>query len=185
MPPTPTRPSTMFELICVRLRLTEWRKSHHNPLPSAPSSSGQRQAGETGRGTMAYSRIFNCGVLAAAALAWIAAVPASKPAEAVPNYDGLWSVVIVTELGLCDRAYRARSASAKAPWLNAGSGAVQHHRQGRQERRRDCQCQSGRQERDRHRPSRRARPAAAPGAAATCACTSGKPSAAADDIRRL
>ena len=74
---------------------------------------------------MTYSRIFNCnrGFVAVAALALAAALPALKPAEAVPNYDGLWSVVIVTEQGLCDRAYRAPIRISKGNLANAGAGA--------------------------------------------------------------
>jgi len=42
-----------------------------------------------------------------AALAILAvAVPASKPAAAKSTFDGTWSVLIVTEKGTCDRAYR-------------------------------------------------------------------------------
>jgi hypothetical protein len=42
-----------------------------------------------------------------AALAMLAsAVPASAPAAAKSNFDGTWSVLIVTEKGTCDRAYR-------------------------------------------------------------------------------
>jgi hypothetical protein len=74
---------------------------------------------------MAYSRVFNCtrGFVAVVALALAAALPALKPAEAVPNYDGLWSVVIVTEQGLCDRAYRAPIRISKGNLANAGAGA--------------------------------------------------------------
>ena len=44
---------------------------------------------------------------ALAALAMLAAtVPASAPASARSNFDGTWSVLIVTEQGKCDRAYR-------------------------------------------------------------------------------
>jgi len=35
-----------------------------------------------------------------------ATVPASAPASARTNYDGKWSVLIVTHKGSCDRAYR-------------------------------------------------------------------------------
>src|SRR5258707_492757 len=42
-----------------------------------------------------------------AALAILAAtVPASAPASARSNFDGQWSVLIVTQKGECDRAYR-------------------------------------------------------------------------------
>src|SRR2546423_2978128 len=44
---------------------------------------------------------------ALAALAILAAtVPASAPASARSNFDGTWSVLIVTQKGTCDRAYR-------------------------------------------------------------------------------
>src|ERR1041385_5225891 len=44
---------------------------------------------------------------ALAALGILAAtVPASAPASARSNYDGTWSVLIVTQKGTCDRAYR-------------------------------------------------------------------------------
>src|SRR6185503_11721541 len=44
--------------------------------------------------------------LAAAAILSASAVPASAPASARSNYDGTWSVLIVTQKGTCDRAYR-------------------------------------------------------------------------------
>lgn len=44
--------------------------------------------------------------LAAAAMLTATAVPASAPAYAKSNYDGAWSVLIVTQKGTCDRAYR-------------------------------------------------------------------------------
>jgi hypothetical protein len=74
---------------------------------------------------MTYSRVFNCtrGFVAVTALALAAALPALKPAEAVPNYDGLWSVVIVTEQGLCDRSYRAPIRISKGNLASAGTGA--------------------------------------------------------------
>src|SRR6188508_1791527 len=44
---------------------------------------------------------------ALAALGILAAtVPASAPASARANFDGKWSVLIVTHKGTCDRAYR-------------------------------------------------------------------------------
>jgi hypothetical protein len=42
----------------------------------------------------------------AAAALLIATVPASAPASARSNFDGTWSVLIVTQKGSCDRAYR-------------------------------------------------------------------------------
>ena len=44
--------------------------------------------------------------LAAAAILAATAVPASAPAYAKSGYDGQWSVLIVTQKGTCDRAYR-------------------------------------------------------------------------------
>jgi len=44
--------------------------------------------------------------LAAAAILSASALPASAPAFAKSNYDGQWSVLIVTQKGTCDRAYR-------------------------------------------------------------------------------
>jgi hypothetical protein len=44
--------------------------------------------------------------LALIAMSFAGALAAAAPAEATPGYDGLWSVVIVTEKGTCDRAYR-------------------------------------------------------------------------------
>src|SRR5215510_2554572 len=43
---------------------------------------------------------------AALALLAATAVPASAPAVAKSNFDGQWSVLIVTHKGTCDRAYR-------------------------------------------------------------------------------
>jgi hypothetical protein len=44
--------------------------------------------------------------LAAAAIITASVVPASAPAYAKSSYDGHWSVLIVTQKGTCDRAYR-------------------------------------------------------------------------------
>lgn len=44
--------------------------------------------------------------LAALAIVTATAVPASAPAAAKATFDGTWSVLIVTEKGTCDRAYR-------------------------------------------------------------------------------
>ena len=41
-----------------------------------------------------------------AALLAAAIVPASPAPAGKPNFDGAWSVLIVTEKGTCDRAYR-------------------------------------------------------------------------------
>ena len=56
--------------------------------------------------TKSQKRNFNRAALALIALSFAGALGAVAPAAATPNYDGLWSVVIVTEKGTCDRAYR-------------------------------------------------------------------------------
>jgi hypothetical protein len=56
--------------------------------------------------TKSQNRNFNRAALALIAVSFAGALGAAAPAAATPNYDGLWSVVIVTEKGTCDRAYR-------------------------------------------------------------------------------
>ena len=54
-----------------------------------------------------FPRQIKAAAPAFAALALLAAtVPASAPASARSNFDGTWSVLIVTQKGTCDRAYR-------------------------------------------------------------------------------
>src|SRR3979411_1244048 len=53
------------------------------------------------------STTFRAIAPALSALAILAAtIPASAPAAAKSNFDGQWSVLIVTQKGECDRAYR-------------------------------------------------------------------------------
>jgi hypothetical protein len=75
---------------------------------------------------MTYSRVFTRtrGLLVLAALSLAAALPALRPAEAVPSYDGIWSVVIVTNLGICDPSYRYPIRITKGTVVNAGNAAV-------------------------------------------------------------
>jgi hypothetical protein len=75
---------------------------------------------------MTSSRIFSRtrGLLVVSALALAAALPVLSPAEAVPNYDGVWSVVIVTQQGLCDPSYRYPIRISKGNLLNAGNAQV-------------------------------------------------------------
>jgi len=75
---------------------------------------------------MTSSRIFTRtrGLVVVSALAMAAALPALQPAEAVPNYDGVWSVVIVTQQGLCDPSYRYPIRITKGNLLNAGNAHV-------------------------------------------------------------
>ena len=47
-----------------------------------------------------FSAIAGFALLTASALA------VAAPAHATPRFDGTWSVLIVTEKGICDRAYR-------------------------------------------------------------------------------
>ncbi len=61
-------------------------------------------------------------VLGALALSAAIALPMLSPAEAAPpNYDGLWSVVIKTQQGICEPTYRAPIRISKGQMLNAGS----------------------------------------------------------------
>jgi len=57
-------------------------------------------------------------------LALTAAVPALGPAEAVPSYDGVWSVVIITRAGICDPSYRYPIRISNGNVLNAGKSQV-------------------------------------------------------------
>jgi hypothetical protein len=56
-----------------------------------------------------------------AALLGLGVVAASAPVQATGNFDGKWSVVIVTEKGDCDRAYRYPIDIRNATLVNAGS----------------------------------------------------------------
>ena len=54
-----------------------------------------------------FTRPINAVAPAFAAITLLSAiVPASVPASARTNFDGTWSVLIVTQKGTCDRAYR-------------------------------------------------------------------------------
>ena len=75
---------------------------------------------------MAYSRIFarTRGKLVLAALSLAMALPALRPAEAVPGYDGVWSVVIITKEGICDPSYRYPIRITNGTLGNAGTATV-------------------------------------------------------------
>ena len=62
-------------------------------------------------------------ILAAAGLALggVAALGTARPATSAPSFDGVWSVVIVTEKGTCDRAYRYPIRISKGAVVNEGS----------------------------------------------------------------
>ena len=57
---------------------------------------------------------------AIAATVMAAAIIASTASFAVPRYDGLWSVSIVTEKGDCDRGYRYPVRISNGMLANAG-----------------------------------------------------------------
>jgi hypothetical protein len=59
-----------------------------------------------------------------AALAGAAVVPALSPADAVPGYDGVWSVVIITKQGICDPSYRYPIRIHNGSLGNAGTASV-------------------------------------------------------------
>jgi hypothetical protein len=65
------------------------------------------------------------GMWAPAAIAGAVAagvIIASTASFAVPRYDGLWSVSIVTEKGDCDRGYRYPVRISNGMLANAGDG---------------------------------------------------------------
>src|SRR5271165_3058168 len=76
---------------------------------------------------MAYSRVITWtrALFVGSAMALTAAIPALGPAEAVPSYDGLWSVVIITRAGLCDPSYRYPIRISNGHVLNSGQSTVQ------------------------------------------------------------
>jgi hypothetical protein len=65
---------------------------------------------------------FGRGVLFALVAA--SATVATTSTFAVPGYDGLWSVSIVTEKGTCDRGYRYPIRISNGVLANAGDVAV-------------------------------------------------------------
>src|SRR3954452_10319360 len=64
------------------------------------------------------TRIVAAGGLA---LGFAGLLSIASPATSAPNYDGLWSVVIVTEKGTCDRAYRYPIRIQHGAVVNEGS----------------------------------------------------------------
>ena len=58
-----------------------------------------------------------------AALLGLGVVAASAPVQATGSFDGKWSVVIVTEKGDCDRAYRYPIDLRNATVINAGNAS--------------------------------------------------------------
>jgi hypothetical protein len=62
--------------------------------------------------------------LLALALASVSVTFASTSTEALPGYDGVWSVSIVTEKGDCDRGYRYPIRISHGQLLNVGDAPV-------------------------------------------------------------
>src|SRR5438128_1875509 len=60
-------------------------------------------------------------VAAGLALGSVTVLGATLPATSAPSFDGVWSVVIVTEKGTCDRAYRYPIRISNGAVLNEGS----------------------------------------------------------------
>ena len=75
---------------------------------------------------MTYSRILTRtrGLMVLAALSAAAALSAISPAEAVPGYDGVWSVVIITKEGICDPSSRSPIRITNGNLGNAGTASV-------------------------------------------------------------
>ena len=70
------------------------------------------------RSVLRLSRLFST------ALSAVAALPALRSAEAVPGYDGVWSVVIFTKEGICDTSYRYPIRITNGNLGNAGTATV-------------------------------------------------------------
>jgi len=75
---------------------------------------------------MTYSGIFSRtrSLLVLATLTTAAALPALRPADAAANHDGVWSVVIITNQGICDPSYRYPIRISKGSVINAGNASV-------------------------------------------------------------
>ena len=73
--------------------------------------------------TVSTFRITLGAGLTLAAISFSSALGASTPMSA-PAYDGLWSVLIVTEKGTCDRAYRYPVRISKGVLVNAGDSPI-------------------------------------------------------------
>ncbi len=74
--------------------------------------------------TMSQTKVSRAA-LALIAISFAAgALGASAPAAATANFDGQWSVVIVTDKGTCDRAYRYPVRISNGEVLNDGPSLV-------------------------------------------------------------
>jgi hypothetical protein len=70
------------------------------------------------------NRNFKRASLALIAISLAGALGAAAPAAATPTYDGLWSVVIVTQKGSCDKAYRYPVRIANGAVQNDGPSLI-------------------------------------------------------------
>jgi hypothetical protein len=83
------------------------------------------EAGDDNRmATMAKSQNMLRNFTLAGAFAAVVVAGLGSAATSAPNYDGLWSVVIITERGTCDRAYRYPVRISRGSVLNAGDSPV-------------------------------------------------------------
>ena len=75
---------------------------------------------------MTYSGILarSRGLALLAALSAAATLAAVRSADAVPGYDGVWSVVIITKEGICDPSYRYPIRITNGSLGNAGTATV-------------------------------------------------------------
>ena len=82
---------------------------------------GARMIGFDQHGRRATGAIAAAAAIASTMMA--SAIIASTASFAVPRYDGLWSVSIVTEKGDCDRGYRYPIRISNGLLANAGNSA--------------------------------------------------------------
>jgi hypothetical protein len=68
--------------------------------------------------------VFTRAVLALTAISLAGALGAAAPAAATPNYDGQWSVMILTQKGSCDASYRYPVRIANGALLNDGPSLI-------------------------------------------------------------
>jgi hypothetical protein len=74
--------------------------------------------------TKSQKNLRNFALAGALALSAAAFSGFAAPATSAPSHDGLWSVVIITERGTCDRAYRYPVRISRGNVLNAGDSPV-------------------------------------------------------------
>lgn len=74
--------------------------------------------------TKSQKNLRNFSLAGALALSVAALGGIASPATSAPSHDGLWSVVIITQRGTCDRAYRYPVRISRGSVLNAGDSPV-------------------------------------------------------------